>query len=427
MNRIDSRLRRRFLGVAGLLTMALIRVPVFAGDLAPPVALDGTLSLRSDVWQHSRDLDLRGPIATSSAWARFKVDLDSAGDVVGSGWLRGEAGSGKSGETSGLVRELYWRRNLGSAELRLGRQMVVWGRADAINPTDNLSPRDYTLLVPEDADQRYGNTGAQVSVDGNLGTFYGLWFPSMASHNLPLPINPALHYDRAPLRYHPQLALKWEGRGDNVDGSISYFHGTDLTPDLYFGGMLGDQFKVQVKNRRLDVIGADISMSRNQTVWRAEAAYTFTDSSGERDFTHKKSQFKLVAGGEWRLSEATSLGLQAVVRRVSRFSSPDTIDDPAMRAIAWAQADLSDQASRWQRGLVWRLAGNWWNDTLQMEFSGLQVWPGKSGALRTKIAYAISDRWHVRAGSDYYFGADHSFWGQLKGNRNIYVQLRYTL
>ena len=30
------------------------------------------------------------------------------------------------------------------------------GRADRINPTDNLTPRDFTLLVPDDEDQRFG-------------------------------------------------------------------------------------------------------------------------------------------------------------------------------------------------------------------------------------------------------------------------------
>jgi hypothetical protein len=55
----------------------------------------------------------------------------------------------------------------------------------------------------------------------------------------------------------------------------------------------------------------------------------------------------------------------------------------------------------------------------------MYVRPSASGVWRTRIAYAIDDRWHLQAGSDRYFGPEHSFFGQLGKNRLLYVQLRY--
>ena len=160
-------------------------------------------------------------------------------------------------------------------------------------------------------------------------------------------------------------------------------------------------------------------------VWRGEAAWMQTDSAGTNDFTHKKPQLWLVAGGEWSFDNGTTLGMQAIFQHVKDFRSPDTIAESIAREIAWRQAATSNQTSVTQRGLTWRLAGRWWNDTLMAETSGVVIWPSRSGIWRTKLSYAIDDHWHVQAGTDYYFGPARSFFGQLDKNRLLYVQLRY--
>ncbi|RMF87632.1 MAG: hypothetical protein D6739_01355, partial [Nitrospirae bacterium] len=64
---------------------------------------------------------------------------------------------------SGFDRQYDWETNLFEAYLdrrqggwswRLGRQIVSWGRADAINPTDNLNPQDYREIVTIAHDDR---------------------------------------------------------------------------------------------------------------------------------------------------------------------------------------------------------------------------------------------------------------------------------
>jgi hypothetical protein len=146
---------------------------------------------------------------------------------------------------------------------------------------------------------------------------------------------------------------------------------------------------------------------------------------GAGDFAHKKPQLWLVAGGEWRLDHGATLGIQTILQHVKDFQSPDTIADPIAREIGWRQAATSNQTSATQRGLTWRLAGRWRNDTLTAEVNGVVMYPSRSGLWRTKLGYAIDDHWHVQAGTDYYFGPEQSFFGQLGRNRLAYVQLRY--
>ncbi len=54
------------------------------------------------------------------------------------------------------VREAYVNAYAGPLSLRLGQQIVVWGRADALNPTSNLTPVDFRIRSPLEDDLRAG-------------------------------------------------------------------------------------------------------------------------------------------------------------------------------------------------------------------------------------------------------------------------------
>ena len=64
---------------------------------------------------------------------------------------------------TGELREAFVDVRLGRLDLRAGRQIIAWGRADGVNPTDNLSGQDLTLLVPDDDDRRLGTTAVRAS------------------------------------------------------------------------------------------------------------------------------------------------------------------------------------------------------------------------------------------------------------------------
>ena len=59
------------------------------------------------------------------------------------------------------MREAYVNAYLGPFDLRLGKQIIVWGRADALNPTNNLTPVDFRIRSPLEDDIRLGNVGAR--------------------------------------------------------------------------------------------------------------------------------------------------------------------------------------------------------------------------------------------------------------------------
>lgn len=411
-----------------LLTLAALST----GPAAPAraaEAIDLTGSLRADAWSGTRQLDDAGGVARASLWGRARADLGAAGRLVADGWLaaqsRRDHGVGRDrGTDAARLRELTWQHTFGPVDLKLGRQIVAWGRADGWNPTDHLAPRDYTLLVPVDGEQRRGNDGVQARVDTGIGTVTGLWFARGGAHTVPLETLPQVTYRVPGSPRRAQWALKLDMAGEGVDGSVSFFHGDDPLPDLVLEGVTPQGLQVGALHQPLRVLGADLSLTRGEVVWRAEAAWSDTASSGAGDPTHKRPRLWLVAGAEWPLADHITLGLQATLQRVQGWRSPDDIVDPTARAVAWRQATLANQTSATQAGVVWRLAGRWLNDNLLGEVNG--VWLDHGGGLlwRTRLSWAVDDRVQLLAGTDHLSGPAHGLWGALRRNRVAYAQVR---
>ncbi|MBI3773021.1 MAG: hypothetical protein HY272_10020 [Gammaproteobacteria bacterium] len=392
--------------------------------VAANVDIDSSLSLRGDAWNGDRDLNDEGPLSGTSAWGKAKVNSDALGQLVVNGWVRTQS---SDVSRHGLVRELYWRNHFGPLDVKLGRQMIAWGRADGLNPTDYLSPRDFTLLVTEDADMRYGNESANVALETRTGLWSVFWFPQAASNTIPLATLPGVAYRIESPPESSQWALKWEGSSENIDGSLSYFNGFDPTPDLLPGGLSAQGLDVVVRNQRAKVIGGDVSWVHEGVIWRAESAWLQTDSEGRLDFSHKKPQLWLVGGPEWSFGEGGTFGIQATVRHVYDFSDPESLASGVTQDVALRQAALSGQTAQNQEGFTWRIAKRWLNDSLTLETTGVAVWPDRNGTARVKLDYAINDDLRILLGTDHYFGPEYTYFGQLQRNRLIYLQLRYGL
>ncbi len=174
MNGSRNRVFRR------MLAAGLFALPVAAhaeeGSESVLQQLNLNGSLRAGYYGASRSLDNRKDIGTGSAWLKAGPSLGSNASVLVEGWVRNDHSFSK-GQSQGELREGYLNYTAGDADLRIGKQIIVWGRADGINPTDNLSPRNYTLLVPENDDQRMGARAAKVNYHVADATVTAVWLP----------------------------------------------------------------------------------------------------------------------------------------------------------------------------------------------------------------------------------------------------------
>lgn len=401
-------------------------------DEAPAEASGGGVSaasgsLRAAYWSSNRRLEDRHHFGTLALWMRVAPRITPNAAMVVEGWVRND--DVFRGERSdGLLREAYADLTAGPIDFRLGKQIVVWGRADAINPTDNISPRDFTLLVPGDDDQRSGAYALRARWFVSNISFSASWLPGFQAHVVPIPAlpPPLVLRDASPrlAQTLAQAALKVEQTGEAIDWSLSYFDGFDRAPDLGVGNASATAVEVLLRHHRIRVAGADFAANAGRFGLRGETALTFTEDWERRDPETKKPFFFGVLGVDRTFGEYLNVNIQYLFRAVINFESPFAVVDPFARDLAIEQAVVSDQLDRIQQGATIRIADKWFNETLDTDLSGVVYAPRWNYAIRGRVTYAFSDRFKGVVGVDYFDGEDPSFFRTLHKNSTAFSEIR---
>ncbi len=379
-------------------------------------------SLRTGYWSSSRTLDDRSDLGTAAVWLRAAPRLGPGFSLFVEGWVRSQdVFSG--GEPEGLLREAYLGVQHGPIDIRAGKQIIVWGRADRINPTDNLTPRDFTLLVPDDEDQRFGSWAVQATYFLGRLSVTGVWLLDFEPSVVPLrsPPPPLRIHEREPDGGLGQGALRLEQTGSAVDWSLSYFDGFDTIPDLALDGP-----ELVLRSHRVRVVGADAATVVGPYGFRGEAAYTFTEDASGDDPGIKNPFFFLVVGADRTFIEHLNVNVQYILRVVTRYRSPFAIQDPLARAVAVQAALLANQLDHIQHSVSLRVSNRWFHETLAAELAAIVSVNRFGWVLRPRVTYALSDRWRLTVGGDLFGGDRLSFLGNLRENSAAFVELRWS-
>jgi hypothetical protein len=210
-------------------------------------------------------------------------------ETYGDGFAELRLRYGMQGETQQQavvdVREAYVNTYLGPVDLRLGKQIIVWGRADLLNPTNNLTPFDLRARSPIEDDRRVGNVGARAFLRLAPVRFEGVWMPMYVATELPPvdlpqyvsysdPIYPKPELDKGLLAGRVHLELP------GFEMSASYVHGYAPLPGLTLieNGVTIDPINpsVLIATNRLQAAGRRLRLlDRHRRLFaiRGEAAY----------------------------------------------------------------------------------------------------------------------------------------------------------
>jgi hypothetical protein len=386
-----------------------------------------TGSVRTAYWSSSRSVDEREHLAATSLWLKAEPRLAKNITLTVEGWVRSDQ-LVREKESWGELREAYLNMRFGRLDLRVGKQIIVWGRADRLNPTDNLTPRNFTLLVPEDDDQRIGTPAIKASYFLGSLSITGIWLPQFAPFVIPLPQlpSPLQLRERVPDSSFEQWAIKVEQTGKAIDWSFSYFDGFDLAPDVQIGRPTAIRIPVFLTHNRVRIIGADAATTIGRYGLRAEAAYTFTQDSGGCNPLIKNPFLYLVLGSDRTFHEYLNVNVQYFLRVVTHFRDPIAVDEPLRRNAALTLAAVTNQRDAVQNGASLRVNNKWWNETLEVEVAAVLSFTRLDFVLRPKVIYAFTDRWKGTVGGDIFRGSGHTFFGRLCKNSGAYVEMRYS-
>ncbi|MBI3524720.1 MAG: hypothetical protein HY066_09355 [Betaproteobacteria bacterium] len=334
----------------------------------------------------------------------------------------------RDGASQSRLLEGFVTLHLAQADLRIGKQIVAWGRADGINPTDNLTPRDYTVLLPFEDDQRFGTTAIKLdtylSPQHTLTVFISPFFkPAMIS----LPTAGRTLRETTPARTlaNSELGLKLDKIGEGLDGSISYFHGFSLLPDLRLLGSNPVEPILESHYDRINVLGADFARNFGRFAVRGEAAYVDTRDTAGDDPGIKNPYLFWIIGIDRTFFEEMNVNVQFFQRRVRRYHAPEGIADLQARAVALLNALIDGQRDRISNGISFRVSNKWFNNTLEAEVFAVLNLTRRDRFIRPLLTYAFTDHWKGTVGAEVYGGAADTQFGSLKPRRGVFAELRY--
>jgi hypothetical protein len=384
-----------------------------------------TGSLRAGYWSSNRRLDDETNIGVASAWLKLDKKLDSGMGLFAEGYLVSEDVFGDRRDESRL-REGYVEGRKGDFDYRVGKQIIAWGRVDRLNPTDNLTPRDTTLLAADIDEDRFGSLAVKASWNFDAATsLTGIWIPQFQPTVIPVPARTGVVNQENIPDSSRQWALKLDQSGKTVDWSVSWFDGFDLNGDISPGPQTAAGQVVTLDHHRIRVLGADAATARGSYRFAVEGAYVRTDDPDGTNPYIKNPFFYGVFGVERDYPDNFIVIVQAFAREVMHYSDPESIADPVARAIAVQQAVINNQYDRTQQGLSLRIDKKWFNETLEAEFAAITLLNRQGYALRPRVIYMWSDSVKIIGAYDYFKGTDKTTYGLLERNKSLYSEVRW--
>ncbi len=308
---------------------------------------------------------------------------------------------------------LYW----GPMDLRIGHQIIVWGRADGVNPTDNLTPKNMLVRSPNEDDIREGNFCLRAAGQWHPLRVEVVWVPVYRSSVLPtgllsLPSGIVLResFRPDPSLRNGALAFKANLELAAFDASVSYFNGFNPFPGLAaeFPFLPGDPVTVFPKAYRTEVWGADFSTTLGGSFGlRGEAAYKNPRGEDSREIYIPDSDIQVILGLDNEFPGDWSFILQYIGSHVFSFEELTLPGEPSLLPgyeLAYKNRLLASQRYADMHSLSLRVAKKLMHEVMTAEIAARINLTSEELLIRPKLTYDVADALTVTVGGEYYSG-----------------------
>jgi hypothetical protein len=383
-------------------------------------------ALRADYYQSSKSLDNEtgffGATAQLKALPVFTDTLDGKIEVRVT-----NPALGKGGETRVQLLEGFATIHFSHADLHIGKQIIAWGRADGINPTDNVSPRDFTVMLPFEDDQRFGTTALKLDLyPSQEYTLTLLAAPLFEPSRVPIPSTLTISERKPPHTLsNTQAGIRLNKVGGSTDWSLSYFRGFSLLPTAQAVEHVTGGSGLELHYDRISAFGADFARNFGRFGVRGEIAYVDTANHAGRNPAVRSPYLFWIIGVDRTFHEYLNVNLQFLERRGRYYQDPETIADPRLQSAALLNAIMEGLPARVSHGISSRISHQWRHETLKAEVFGVVDLTGNSRFVRPLVTYAFNDRLKGAIGAEIFAGAAGSQYGSQKANGGVFVELRY--
>lgn len=383
--------------------------------LSPPY---GECSLST--WSSNRNLDDRQDVASAWCTVNWKPKINA--DLrLGLNLRAGSQFNLAADSASGRVRETYLDFERDALAVRFGRQIVAWGRADGVNPTDKLAPKDFTLLTPDDESQRLGIDAIKIRYALNPSISLTAVAALFTAHITPQGALPA-NLVKAPEPAGTEWAVKLDRAGQGLDWSVSYFDGYERFARYRLDLGIPKAPVFQGDFERSRGLGGDLALASGAWTWRTEFSHAALRPACGQCAKDERRVSRAVLGADLDFAQTMNLNVQLVATRHWDYREP-TPASGLLRTLELGRNRLNAEYAALESGLTLRLSDRLLNDKLKWEIGGVFDLTGHSRLIRPRVSYAINDYARLSAGIDFYAGDSQTYFGAFAKNRLAFLMV----
>ncbi len=333
------------------------------------------------------------------------------------------------------LREAYLDVYFNSIDLRIGKQQIIWGKADGVFITDIVSPKDLSEFLLRDFDEiRMGITSLKADYYIGDNTFELVWIPTFTPTKFApegsiwrpampsFPLQPVIDHSKETVKSsleNSEAFAKFSALTEYVDFEIMAGYAWDDDPTMHVVKHMDFSnprqpvltgITVFPEHHRLTIGGGSFSTTVGPFVLRGEGAYyqgkyfNSTDPMAKESVV-KKDYMHYLLGLDYTLADWHLSG-QFIQQAILDYN--ESIDK-----------------DRYSNMATFLATKDYLNETLNLSFFMYYDFNNKASLVRPKITYDLADDFEVLLGANIFTGTSGMF-GQFNDNDMVYTQIRYS-
>ena len=333
------------------------------------------------------------------------------------------------------LREIYLDLYFDNFDIRVGKQQIVWGKADGVFITDIVSPLNLTeFLLPDFDEIRVGVYAAKVDYYFGNSTLEFIWKPIYAGNELPgpgsiwykpptFPAPVTFDYSKEKIESNfenSEVYLKYSLSSSAIDFDLMGAYTWDQTPSMFIKkefimDSLGNpslrSLLITPEHHRLTVAGGSFTSTIKSFVLRGEAAYysgKYFQSADplaegaleQHDYLH------YVVGLDYGVGNL-KLSAQFIQKYIMDYN--DFLDE-----------------EEFGNTMTFLARYDAMRETLHFELFSYVGLNYGDALIRPKITYDFSDSFSILLGSNVFVGDERGRFGRYSDNSMLYTKIKYN-
>ncbi|HCL00588.1 MAG TPA: hypothetical protein DHW42_10865 [Candidatus Marinimicrobia bacterium] len=329
------------------------------------------------------------------------------------------------------LREAYLDILFDKMDIRMGKQQIIWGKADGVFITDIISPKNLSeFLLPDFDEIRMGVTA--LKADYYLGdhTFEAVWIPAFSAtvtpdtgsiwyKTLSFPIAPIFddsHKEITPSLQNSELFGKFSAMTSLIDFEVMGGYAWDDDPTMHIQKSINPATQqlsgitLLPQHHRLSIGGGSFSTTVGAFVLRGEGAYYsgkyfLTDNPTAIDGITDKNYLHYLFGVDFNIGDTriSSQFIQQTILDYDEYLKNDEFENTATVLIS----------------------RTFMRETLKIELFSYIGLTNEDALIRPKLTYDFTDGFQFLLGVNIFTGKDGRF-AQYDDNDMIYFKVRYS-